>query len=250
MGIDRCELDEKGRTPLQFAMKCKDPIPELMVGSEYLTELEIGSLDWICELSDAIDKELKSPVHEFQWISNADRRLSRFQQLLDQRYRKARQEIDKLREPLNRDIDAESLGVIQSLRQKWRHKDQKCEERIKSLEKEMFTNEGFEALRRWREVEETRKKLMDSILEKMQDAPEELRLKIDEVERVRQKLEELRERHKNRVEHFHRRILAVQSEERGLRDLLDKIRSRLAEERGDKTPLPKKKKVTIVHKKG
>ncbi|OHS93068.1 hypothetical protein TRFO_12087 [Tritrichomonas foetus] len=166
-GADRDKKDPNGKTAFSIAYEKKDPLPELILGSESNIPTAKNEMDIILELNDLIKKEnadlwsnfdLDPTPHDdddfrffLKSLSALERRMKRFDQFLEIQLKNYEENLNSIHENLQSN-DPELEKLKQDILSQFDAKLKRSFEVQKNIQKDLYTPNGSEALHRWNNV--------------------------------------------------------------------------------------------------
>jgi hypothetical protein len=211
-GAIRSTSTVSGETALDIAVSKGHLDCELFLGSEDLPDHAAG-VDFLIDMNNILDDEVGAILlssSNLIEMKRLDRRLSIFDHLVAEGYDRAVAELERLREELRSESDAEINRILKSLGEIWRKRTEESRGLQAAVAQEVYTVEGWRALQKWEEITEKRKNFIDDVLQKYRKSEPQGALKTaqDNVERlgdlVRQKA--------NRTQVYQNRVNALKPE--------------------------------------
>lgn len=212
-GVDKHQLDSKGRTALSFAEAYEDPACELFL-CERPPE-HCSGIDIITDLNDILEEDLAKfdgrelDISAVDELDRLDYRLGKFGKLIDLRLDHYRKKLLRIRNSFGLEEDAEVRKVETKFRETLETQCEQSRRIMGAVDDTIYTSIGYDALSKWRNIIDRRQNLLDDVIAQTMMLSDEAVAAIMKYEEWVSILEDIKEIHEERVTSLHTRLEKV-----------------------------------------
>lgn len=209
-GVDKNQLDSKGRTALSFAEAFEDPACELYLCDR--TPAHCSGIEIITDLNTFLEEDLaKFDGRELDFaavdeIDVLDYRLGKFGTLIDLRLARYQKKLAYIRNGYGLDEDPAVRKVETKFRETLETQSEQSRRAMATIDDTIYTNVAYRSLNKWREITERRHNLLDDVIRQTLMLSEDAIARVMKYEEYVSILEDIKEMHEERVSSLHTRL--------------------------------------------